>query len=220
MATKMSKAMYGKTMMKSGGAKKLVKKNMGGGGSGMGSMYKNDQAFDTMMATPATKPMLDPVVAAKLQEAAANRRNAVQSETMNGAKNASMQSMSPIKKNGGATKTTYKEGGSAKPKCPMGMSYDFSLKKCVKPGTTDTPLDKLKKEKARMLKTNFKTGGMVNANAKLVADKSAGSKGVKVKVNPKAAASSTAKKPSKPRSKAPKKATPKAKYGMTMKKSC
>jgi hypothetical protein len=113
-----------------------------------------------------------------------------------------------IKTKNMTTKATYKEGGSAKPKCPMGMSYDFSLKKCVKPGTTDTPLDKLKKEKARMLKTNFKTGGMVNANAKLVATATAGSKGVKVKVNPKAAASNVAKKPSKPRSKAPKKAAP------------
>ncbi len=57
-------------------------------------------------------------------------------------------------------------------------------------------------------KATYKTGGMVNANAKLVAAKSAGSKGVKVKVNPKAAASNVAKKPSKPRSKAPKKAKP------------
>lgn len=119
-----------------------------------------------------------------------------------------IKKMLGINQVGGSTKATYKEGGSAKPKCPMGMSYDFSLKKCVKPGTTDTPLDKLKKEKARMLKTNFKTGGMVNANAKLVATKSAGSKGVKVKVNPKAAASNVAKKPSASRSKAPKKATP------------
>jgi hypothetical protein len=113
-----------------------------------------------------------------------------------------------IKTKNMTTKTSYAEGGSAKPKCPMGMSYDFSLKKCVKPGTTDTPLDKLKKEKARMLKTNFKTGGMVNANANLKATATAGSKGVKVKVNPKAAASNVAKKPSKPRSKAPKKAAP------------
>jgi len=97
---------------------------------------------------------------------------------------------------------------ATKAKCPMGMIWDPSSKKCVKPGTGDTPLDKLKKEKERMLKTKYKTGGMVNANANLVATKSAGSKGVKPGVNPKAAASSTAKKPSKPRSKAPKKATP------------
>ena len=57
-------------------------------------------------------------------------------------------------------------------------------------------------------KKTYKTGGMVNPNAKLQAAKSAGSKGVKSGVNPRAAASNTAKKPSKPRSKAPKKATP------------
>jgi hypothetical protein len=79
------------------------------------------------------------------------------------------------------------------------------------------------KKKSKMggaTKKTYKTGGMVNANAKLAATKSAGSKGVKSGVNPKAAASSTAKKPSAARSKAPKKAMPKAKYGMTMKKSC
>ena len=57
-------------------------------------------------------------------------------------------------------------------------------------------------------KKTYKTGGMVNANAKLQATKSPGSKGVKPGVNPKAAASKTAKKPSASRSKAPKKATP------------
>jgi len=65
-----------------------------------------------------------------------------------------------------------------------------------------------KLSKAMYGKTMMKTGGMVNPNAKMQADKSAGSKGVKPGVNPKAAASNTAKKPSKPRSKAPKKATP------------
>lgn len=54
----------------------------------------------------------------------------------------------------------------------------------------------------------YKTGGMVNPNAKLKATKSPGSKGVKPSVNPKASASKTAKKPSASRSKAPKKATP------------
>jgi len=99
----MSKAMYGKTMMKSGGTKKLVKKGMGGPGSGMGDKY----------------------------------------------------GMTPYKnKNGGATKTTYK------------------------------------------------TGGMVNANAKITASKVAKGRPVK--------------------STAPKKALPKAKLGMSMKskKSC
>jgi hypothetical protein len=64
------------------------------------------------------------------------------------------------------------------------------------------------KKKSKMGGATYKTGGMVNSNSKLVAAKSAGSKGVKAGVNPKAAASNVAKKPSKPRSKAPKKAKP------------
>jgi hypothetical protein len=72
------------------------------------------------------------------------------------------------------------------------------------PGEKNNPFAKI----GGSTKTTYKTGGMVNANAKLVADKSAGSKGVKAGVNPKAAASNVAKKPSKPRSKAPKKAAP------------
>jgi len=57
-------------------------------------------------------------------------------------------------------------------------------------------------------KKMYKTGGMVNPNADLQAAKSAGSKGGQGKVNPKATASDTAKKPAKPISKAPKKAKP------------
>lgn len=64
----------------------------------------------------------------------------------------------------------------------------------------------------------MKTGGMVNSNAKVKALKSAGSKGVKPGVNPKAAASKVAKGRSGGTSVAPKTATPKAKYGMSVTK--
>jgi hypothetical protein len=64
----------------------------------------------------------------------------------------------------------------------------------------------------------MKTGGMVNSNAKVSALKSAGSKGVKSGVNPKAAASKVAKGRSGGTSTAPKTAVPKAKYGMVMRK--
>ena len=64
----------------------------------------------------------------------------------------------------------------------------------------------------------MKTGGMVNPNAKLQAAKSAGSKGVKSGVNPKAAASKVAKGRSGGTSAAPKTAIPKAKYGMSITK--
>jgi hypothetical protein len=82
-----------------------------------------------------------------------------------------------------------------------------------------------KPKKRGMITKKYKTGGMVNANANLVADKTAGSKGVKSGVNPKASASKVAKGRVGGTSVAPKKATPKAKYGMTMKsggtkKSC
>ncbi len=64
----------------------------------------------------------------------------------------------------------------------------------------------------------YKTGGMVNSNAKVSALKSAGSKGVKSGVNPKAAASKVAKGRVGGTSAAPKTAVPKAKYGMSMRK--
>jgi hypothetical protein len=82
----------------------------------------------------------------------------------------------------------------------------------IKIGMQNTP----KQKKGGSMK-KMKTGGMVNANANLKATATAGSKGVKSGVNPKAAASNVAKKPSKPRSKAPKKALPKAAYGMSVK---
>ncbi len=83
---------------------------------------------------------------------------------------------------------------------------------------TQTQVDNLNK-KARIdramgrskyggAKTKFMTGGMVNSNAKVSALKSAGSKGVKSGVNPKAKASTTAKGKTGGTSKAPTKATP------------
>jgi hypothetical protein len=71
-------------------------------------------------------------------------------------------------------------------------------------------------------KGNYKTGGMVNSNAKVSAIKTAGSKGVKSGVNPKASASNVAKGRVGGTSSAPKSAVPKAKMGMSMKgkKAC
>ena len=67
----------------------------------------------------------------------------------------------------------------------------------------------------------MKTGGMVNPNAKVSALKTAGSKGVKSGVNPKASASKVAKGRVGGTSIAPKTATPKAKMGGMMKgKKC
>jgi hypothetical protein len=66
----------------------------------------------------------------------------------------------------------------------------------------------IKKERAL---TTHKTGGMVNSNSKVSALKSAGSKGVKSGVNPKAAAQKVAKGRVGGISKAPKTANPKSK---------
>jgi hypothetical protein len=113
-----------------------------------------------------------------------------------------------IQRVGGSTKATYKIGGRVAKKKKYGAGGPTTK-------SNTTPMEQSSQPNTPPVGTNkltgnprFKTGGMVNANAKLVATKSAGSKGVKVKVNPKAAASNVAKKPSKPRSKAPKKAAP------------
>lgn len=66
--------------------------------------------------------------------------------------------------------------------------------------------------------SKMKTGGMVNPNAKMQAQKAAGSKGVKSGVNPKAVAAKVAKGRSGGTSAAPKTAAPKAKYGMAVKR--
>jgi hypothetical protein len=134
-----------------------------------------------------------------------------------------------IQKLGGVTKKyeaggmtdTQTCGGPGKPKCrkkfkSKGKSKETkgSLLGTIGAGLLGSlggyaAYKKLKEQKnGGATKKTYKTGGMVNANANLVATKSAGSKGVKSGVNPKAAASKTAKKPSASRSKAPKKATP------------
>jgi hypothetical protein len=64
----------------------------------------------------------------------------------------------------------------------------------------------------------MKTGGMVNANANLKATATAGSRGVKSGINPKAAASKVVRGRVGGTSVAPKKAIPKASYGMSMSK--
>ncbi len=74
------------------------------------------------------------------------------------------------------------------------------------------------KEQKKGGATKYKTGGMVNANANLKATATAGSKGVKSGVNAKATASKVARGRSGGTSTAPKTATPKAKYGMSVKK--
>ena len=70
-----------------------------------------------------------------------------------------------------------------------------------------------KVSKAMYGKSMMKTGGMVNANTKVSADKTAGSKGVKSGVNTKVSKQTSAKGRVGGTSTAPKGATPKAKMG-------
>jgi len=71
--------------------------------------------------------------------------------------------------------------------------------------------------KAMYGKSMMKTGGMTNPNATVKKQTVPGSKGVMSGENPKASASKVAKGRSGGISKAPKTATPKAMYGMSMK---
>jgi hypothetical protein len=106
----------------------------------------------------------------------------------------------------GSTKTTGKT--VTKPNVPAGKP---------KPEYTRTSVKTVNKDSVKS-PVRYKTGGMVNSNAKVSALKSAGSKGVKSGVNPKAAASKVARGRVGGTSSAPKTAVPKAKYGMVMRK--
>jgi len=104
------------------------------------------------------------------------------------------------------TKTTGKT--VTKPSVPAGKP---------KPEYTRTSVKTVNKDSVKS-PVRYKTGGMVNSNAKVSALKSAGSKGVKSGVNPKAAASKVTRGRVGGTSSAPKTAVPKAKYGMVMRK--
>jgi hypothetical protein len=119
------------------------------------------------------------------------------------------------KKKGGATK--YQKGGSA-PHGPGSMTKgtvppmvnEQAKPQKPKPQRTKSqaPAGWEDGKTAKRSTKRYQIGGMVNPNAKLQAAKSAGSKGVKSGVNPKAAASKVARGRSGGTSAAPKKATP------------
>lgn len=102
------------------------------------------------------------------------------------------------------------------PRKPSMNAADFKAKVIERYGSEEAA----REAKAIQKKggATYKTGGMVNPNAKLQAAKSAGSKGVKSGVNPKADASKVARGRSGGTSAAPKTAVPKAKYGMSITK--
>lgn len=124
----------------------------------------------------------------------------------------------------GGGRQMQKGGGSGPSVSSKGAFYPDA--KCKAEGCPKNPNDpkyknqvaKLSPEDRKKIGAKYMTGGMVNPNAKMQAQKSAGSKGVKSGVNSKATASKVAKGRSGGTSAAPKTAIPKAKYGMTLKK--
>lgn len=113
-----------------------------------------------------------------------------------------MYGKSMMKTSGSFKIRKYGEGG----KSELGPVYTQASGKIGGAGTYEPPTT----TKTQTTKT-YKTGGMVNANAKVSADKTPGSKGVKSGTNPKATASKVAKGKVGGTSKAPKTAVPKKK---------
>jgi hypothetical protein len=135
------------------------------------------------------------------------------------------KSLKPIKKSyrdGGMTPAMSDKKSKMQPGLPPDYK-DFEVSApagAVVPTVSNAPRVKnpMGVPPAMRNKKVYKTGGMVNSNTKVKADKTAGSKGVKSGVNPKASKQTTARGRVGGISSAPKTATPKAKYGMSMRK--
>jgi hypothetical protein len=205
---KMPKAMYGKTMMQKGGVKKMQK----GGTKKSLPKAQDGKEYDRNI-----KRKMD---ADKELEYISNP-------------NQPGMSSNPINTMyGSAGRTSIFEGAPKylKVRSPYATDADmagydkeiaefYKKNPNIKPyvGSLKTkPVTEIKK-KGGATKKKMKTGGMVNSNSKVSALASAGSKGVKSGVNPKASASKVAKGPGK-RSSSPKTEIPKAMYGRMMKK--
>jgi hypothetical protein len=126
-----------------------------------------------------------------------------------------------VYKKGGAVKKMQK-GGVSKYAPKMSKKYVDSKIPKTKGPEASTPKPAMAKYGGTSKSLSaYKTGGMVNSNAKVSAIKTAGSKGVKSGVNTKVTASKVAKGRVGGTSTAPKGATPKAKMGGMMKgKKC
>ena len=115
----------------------------------------------------------------------------------------------------GGTKTKTISGG---PMVPNAVGKVTKTKTNADGTLNRSSVKSISGDRAMNKISKYKTGGMVNSNAKVSALKSAGSHGVKSGVNPKAAASKVARGRVGGTSSAPKTAVPKAKYGMVMRK--
>jgi hypothetical protein len=204
--------------------KKTKKKMQSGGTSGGYPQSVSSTAADKAMATPAKSSTVREKAAIpsaskmkKMQDGGpADAMRIQQGQKVPTTK----ETMNYVRKNGSGYKSPS-EG--AKATRPASKGYDAYKKAAIERAGSEEAARGAGyiKQKGGSSNTNtakYKTGGMVNPNAKLQAAKVAGSKGVKSGVNPKAAASKVAKGRSGGTSAAPKTAIPKAKYGMTIKK--
>jgi hypothetical protein len=275
MKSKLSKAMYGKSMMKSGGAKKTVAKasspkmKMGGakkplvkaqkGINTAGQAYMKYVPGATASDTLGTDDIRfrGPGYAEDTSNWKAKEKmlNMTYGEDVSPYSDEPRPAQSPksvseyakalkaqYKQKTGGTTGKYKTGGTVKKMQKGGPNVIQSMRKnmlnnrenrLIDKGVANMKAGNVKKGQAQLDKSNdvgykrrqlsdkYKTGGMVNSNAKVSAIKTAGSKGVKSGVNTKVTASKVAKGRVGGTSTAPKGATPKAKMGGMMKgKKC
>ena len=238
--TKMPKAMYGKTMMKKGGIKKMQK-------GGTPSYARNQAAAEKLYDTDSSvrtytneytgkKNPTGPMTKEEYQNAA-GRAASTRAKAMGEGPT--------LKKKGGAVKK-MQDGGTlpAKPKpfSTKSSKIGLGILSSAIAGITGKVIgDTIKARKAKkaeeekkkkeaevkstemkrggMIKRKMKTGGMVNPNSSVSKQTVAGSKGVMSGVNPKASASKVASSRGSGRANTPpSKAVPVAKRGGMIKR--
>ena len=182
--------MYGKSMMKKGGSPKMKKYGMGGPKDELAPLKPNTPKSTTPTGG-SSKQTGAPVPVDRIKRKGG-----------------------PIKKYGEGGKTGSSAANAAYKGVDAvgGKKYQATVN-AKKEGTIETlkktdPIPAWKKDVTDKEVSKYKTGGMVNSNAKVSALKSAGSKGVKSGTNPKATASKKAKGRSGGTSKAPRRANP------------
>jgi hypothetical protein len=185
MKAKLTKAMYGKSMMKKSG----MKKYQPGGTTTTRSVDRNE--FGSTAEVEKTK-----------------RDGSQKVKTVEISNYGSALGTPSTGPTARIDKTKYDANGMA-----VGdrKTRDISL------AAAERKINRISKKATGKTGGYMMTGGMVNSNAKVSALKQAGSKGVKSGVNPKAKASKVTRGRVGGTSTAPKKALPKAGYGMMMK---
>jgi hypothetical protein len=221
---KMTKAMYGKSMMKSGGAKKMQ-----GGGMSTGQVDRMNtnttEGEIQKMKTGGTSKMKKYDDGGILTPEGRLKSKKVRDVSIQRYGDSS-STVSKTKKDGSTVTKKVTGTRGYVPTASMSKTVTDKEGNVVSNENKSIGYNKAVKKMGRVARNvgrnendtwAYKTGGMVNSNAKVSADKTPGSKGVKSGTNPKASASKKAKGKVGGTSVAPKTATPKAMYGMSMK---